>query len=268
LWVRLLPGAPSAQAVLNYLEEHSGEWDILEINELEMDSRETLSLLSHIRTAGHGLREDIEEHFYIPFTETWEQYHGRLSKNLKHNYKRRFRRAKEIGEVTIERYSGNELSWEHFQTIFKINENSNFPELYQSSENQAFHRDLFELMRGRNWIQIEILSIGNKPIAFQYGFLYNERYEDWRGGIDKDYEFIAPGKLLMMQSLESRFRTGFRENDFLRGKQSYKTDWLPLSRDFTSIQVFNKNNMKSRLAFIWTRHRKPASASQSDDRDG
>jgi CelD/BcsL family acetyltransferase involved in cellulose biosynthesis len=257
----------AAKAAVKYLEEHAGEWDILEINEMPYTSPETDGLVSSIKQGGYGLRETTEEHFHIPFEQTWEHYYKSLSKNLKHNFKRRLKRAKEMGNVKIERYSGNGLQWEHFQTIFKINEKSNFPDLYRSEENQSFHKDLFMLMQEQNWIQIEILSIDEKPIAFHYGFLYDGKYEDWRGGIDKDYEFIAPGKLLMMLSLEERFKTGFRENDFLRGKHSYKTDWLPLTRDFISIQAFNNRNIKSRLAYIWTKRKKTNQTELSEQRD-
>lgn len=258
----------AAKAAVEYLREHADEWDILEINELPSASQEANSLISAVEQGGYKIHKMIEDHFYIPFEETWDQYYKRLSKNLKHNFKRRLRRAQEMGNVKIAKYSGSNLHWEHFQTIFKINEKSNFPDLYRSGESQSFHEDLLLLMRDQNWIQIEILSIDEKPIAFHYGFLYDGKYEDWRGGIDKDYEFIAPGKLLMMHSMEDRFKSGLRENDFLRGKHSYKSDWLPLARDFTSIQAFNDRNLKSRLAYFWTKYRKsdqPAPPEKQDE---
>ncbi|HRJ74767.1 MAG TPA: GNAT family N-acetyltransferase, partial [Anaerolineales bacterium] len=89
------------------------------------------------------------------------------------------------------------------------------------------------------------------------GFLFDNKYEDWRGGIDKEFETLAPGKLLMVFSLEERFKLGLRESDFLRGVYSYKTDWNPLSREFTNIQVYNTSNIKSKLAYWWVKHLKP-----------
>lgn len=245
-----------AKAAAQYLIEHGREWDLLEINELPASGIETRSLLACLHECGYGLSETAEEHFYIPFTESWDSYYSRLSKNLKHNYKRRLKRAQEMGNVRIERYTGGDLEWKHFETIFEISKNSNFPDLYRSEENQAFHYDLFRLMKDRGWIQIEILFIDQKPVAFQYGFLYGGRYEDWRGGIDKNYEFIAPGKLLMMRTLEERFKSGLRENDFLRGKHTYKTDWLPSVRGFKSIRAFNSRAIKARLAYEWEKYRK------------
>ncbi len=247
----------TARVILTYLLDRGSEWDILEIRELPQDCQGTQLLLAAIRENNLRLVETNEKHFYIPLTGTWEQYYNRLSKNLKHNLKRRRRRAEEMGAIKVERYSGQNLRWEHFLRIFKLNEKSNFPDLYQSEQNQSFHKDLFNLMQAHDWIQIEILFINEKPVAFQYGFTYDGKYEDWRGGIDKEYEFIAPGKLLMMLTMEKRFESEFEESDFLRGNHAYKTDWNPLKRDFLGIQVFNKKSLKARLAFAWIEYIKP-----------
>ncbi len=241
----------TATALTQYLKANSASWDLLELKELPLINHETHILISSIKAAGYKLRESVEKHFYIPCEENWEQYYSRLSKNLKRNFNRRMRRAGELGKVRYERYTGASLSWEHFETIFKVSEKSNFPNLYLSERQRSFHKDLFTFMQARNWIQIEALTIDGKPVAFQYGFIYDRRYEDWRGGIDKNYELIAPGKLLMMLSLEARFRAGFKEIDLLRGDHSYKTDWLPHTRDYVNLQAFNSQHIKPALAYYW-----------------
>lgn len=245
----------TTNAIMEYLNKHSNEWDMLEIKELPKESKATTSLINAIKQAGHKSRKSTEEHYYIPLTEAWEQYYNKLSKNLKHNFKRRLRRAQELGKVTVNQYIGDSLTWEHFEKVFEINDKGNFTHLYKTDQIKSFHRDLFTFMRSLNWLQIEFLYINEKPIAFHYGFIYDERYEDWRGGIDKEYELIAPGKLLMMLSMEARFRMGLKENDFLRGKHSYKTDWLPSHRDFLSIQTFNKASVKSMLVYLFLKVR-------------
>lgn len=258
----------TATAITKYLRANSASWDILELKELPYSNHETHILISSIKAAGYKLREAVEKHFYISCEENWEEYYSRLSKNLKHNFSRRMRRAGELGEVRYERYAGDSLSWEHFETIFEISKRSNFPYLYMAEHQRSFHEDLFAFMQARNWIQIEILTIGGKPVAFQYGFIYDGRYEDWRGGFDKDYEFVAPGKLLMMLSLEARFTTGFKENDFLRGNHAYKTDWLPKTKDFMSLQVFNTQNIKPLLAYYWLNYIKRKSSAEAEKHNG
>jgi CelD/BcsL family acetyltransferase involved in cellulose biosynthesis len=242
------------KAITEYLDLHRDDWEIVELQELPSDNQNTSLTIQALRDNGYDVIQTEDEHYYIEMKGSWEEYYNSLSKNLKHNFKRRMNRAKEMGSVTIERHGGATLAWEHYQTIFKINEKSNFPYLYKNEQDVLFHKELFNLMKDQNWVQIEIFKLNDIPIAYQYGFTFEKRYEDWRGGIDKDYETLAPGKLLMMHTLEERYKEGYKENDFLRGDHTYKKDWLPQARKFTKIQVYNPKNIKSRLAYIWVHY--------------
>lgn len=244
----------TADAICGYLINHKREWDILELNELPLSGTTIQHFLTGIEKSQLGLQKSVDEHFYIPTTMDWDEYYKSLSKNLRHNLQRRMRRAQEMGDVAFSHYSGDSLSWEIFQSIFELSEKSNFPDLYRTDENKSFHRDLFEYMRSSGWMSIETLAIDQRLVAFQYGFIFDGKYEDWRGGIDKEHEILAPGKLLMKQSLEWRFKSGLRESDFLRGIYSYKMDWLPSSREFASIQVYNLHNIISRMAYYWAHY--------------
>ncbi|HCR71957.1 MAG TPA: hypothetical protein DIW23_10975 [Anaerolineae bacterium] len=245
-------------ALLRYLQEKRQEWDGLELMEVNATTTGNQEILKTLEDSHYGFWRTKEEHFYIPLMgNTWEEYYNQLSKNMKHNLKRRMKRIAEMGTVSFKKYSGNSLTWQDFQTMCKVSEKSNFPDLYKSDNLLSFHKDLLEFMRELGWVQIEMLFIDERPIAFQYGFLFDNKYEDWRGGIDKEFETLAPGKLLMVFSLEERFKLGLRESDFLRGVYSYKTDWNPLSREFTNIQVYNTSNIKSKLAYWWVKHLKP-----------
>jgi CelD/BcsL family acetyltransferase involved in cellulose biosynthesis len=253
----------TVNAVLKYLAQHAREWDVLELNELRLSGEATQCLINELSESQFKFIQSVDNHYFIPITGQWEDYYNSLSKNLKHNLKRRRKRTEEMGSITYEIFSGGTLTWDIFQKMFQLNERGNFPDLYKPAASASFHKDLFEHMRDKGWLQIEMLSIAGKPAAFQYGFAFDGRYEDWRGGIDKEYEILAPGKLLMMLSLEHRFKSGFRESDFLRGIYSYKLDWLPSPREFICLQVFNPRRFPSKIAYQWARSSK-ARSSQPD----
>lgn len=246
------------KALLQYLEEHKYEWDVFELMEINLLNPSTQKILSVINQSQLNTYQMDDKHFYIPFTEqTWEDYYKSLSKNMKHNLKRRTKRINEMGTVTYKKYGGDELTFSNFEEMFILSEKSNFPDLYRTEQLRGFHKSLFEYMQKQEWLQIEMLYVNERPIAFQYGFCFENRYEDWRGGIDKEFETLAPGKLLMMFSLEERFKRGLQENDFLRGVYSYKMDWNPLYRMYANIQIYNRANIKTRLAYWWLRYIKP-----------
>ncbi|MBL8100685.1 MAG: GNAT family N-acetyltransferase [Anaerolineales bacterium] len=238
------------QSFVKYIYEHKKDWDVFELMEVNANSPLTQQLLPLLKDSGFKLRQEREQHYYISLNnQTWEEYYNRLSKNMRHNLKRRMKRTSEIGNVTYKKYIGDTLTWKQFEDMFALSEKSNFPDLYKTQQEINFHKSLFHFMQQKEWIQIEFLYVDDRPIAFQYGFCFENRYEDWRGGIDKELDTLAPGKLLMMLSLEERFKRELQESDFLRGIYSYKLDWNPESREFTTIQVYDHTYLKSWLAY-------------------
>lgn len=245
-------------ALFNYLQEHKNQWDVFEFSELNSDSLFTQQFIQFADASQNFVYMHENQHFYIPLTDvSWDDYYNNLSKNMKHNLKRRMKRLAEMGDVKFNKYIGETLQWQHFEQVFAVNKNSHFPQTYQPERQQAFHREMFELMREKGWIQIETLTVNERPIAFQYGFCYENRYEDWRGGIDKEFETLAPGKLLMLFSLEEKIKCRISENDFLRGVYSYKEDWKPLYRTFVNVQIYNRIGIKARFGYFWQKHLKP-----------
>lgn len=240
----------TTKAFLRYLREKQREWDVLELKQVNMSNTGNQRFIAILDSSPYGIIRTTQNHLYIPLIgDNWEAYYSRLSKNMKHNLKRRMKRLSEMGPVTIQKYSGESLTWEQFQVMLAVSEKSNFPDLYKSANLFSFHKELLTFTKEFKWVQIEMLFVGDRPIAFQYGFCFNNRYEDWRGGIDKEFEILAPGKLLMMFSLEDRFKCGIEENDFLRGVYSYKLDWNPQGREFTSTQIYNTDNLKPKLVY-------------------
>jgi CelD/BcsL family acetyltransferase involved in cellulose biosynthesis len=249
----------TAFALLEYLQEKKQEWDVLELMEVNATTTGNQKILKILEDSQYGFWRTKEEHFYIPLAgNTWEAYYNQLSKNMKHNLKRRRKRISELGAVSFKKYSGSSLTWEAFQKMRWVSEKSNFPDLYKFDNVLSFHQDLLVLMKEPEWAQIEMLFIDERPIAFQYGFLFDNKYEDWRGGIDKEFETLAPGKLLMMFSLAERFKLGLRESDFLRGVYAYKMDWNPQSREYANMQLYNTASIKSKLAYWWAAYLKPS----------
>jgi len=248
----------AVSSIHEYLLQHKNRWDLFEMNALPKNAYEAETLPKlFLKSGGYRKLEKDNEHYYIPINEDWETYFNKLSKNLRRNLKRRIRRAEEHGNVTHKRYSGQNLTWDHFLTLFNINEKGSYPDLYKSQSSKVFHRSLFDLMQEKSWVQVEMLYINEEPVAFQYGYRINNKYQDWRGGYDSTYESLGPGKILMMFSLEKWFEQQIREVDFLRGTHDYKADWQPLERQYVDLRIFRVQKLETLMAYIWLNSLKP-----------
>lgn len=164
-------------------------------------------------------------HWQIPLDETWEAYLEGLSSKIKKDLRRCRRKLSELGEVVYSRYIGDEFKPEHLHALFEVNRYSHHPDDYVTTSQQAFHLKLGERLGQRGWIDLSLLSVAGKPIAYHYGFAYTDRASLWRTGFDTSYRTYSPGKLILLDYIEDSYSRGIKTIDWLRGDHTYKQTW-------------------------------------------
>jgi CelD/BcsL family acetyltransferase involved in cellulose biosynthesis len=238
-------------AICTYLINSLDEWDVMELAEFSENSPEIGVLKALFGNAKYSLHIKTNCHLYVPIQTSWDDYYRSLSRNLRNGIKRRIRRANEIGKLSFRRFTGREVTWQHFTTVFKISQHTRFPLVYQPQQEQAFQKELLNLMGRRGWIDIQFLFLDDQPLAFQQGFSFERRYECWRIGLDRhSHQSLAMGKILTMLCLQDSFEKGYAEIDFLRGEEDYKSEWQPHEKKYLEIRVVAKRKISPLFAYI------------------
>ena len=238
-------------AVGNYLIGQKRLWDVLELNEMRCDGPEINHLIPLFENSGYVTHQKSNPHFYIPVQGEWDGYLNRLPSKFHREIRSKVRRIEEKSRLTLEHHIGKEVSWQDISTIFEINEYGHFPHMYRSTEERAFQREIFDLMRDQGWLDIFLLSIDDQPVAYNYGFSYNHRFEDWRAGFRTQYSDLSLGRILYLMTIEDCYKRAYKEVDFLRGDEHYKTRWQTLERTYTQLRFVPRNRLASLVAYIW-----------------
>jgi len=243
----------------NYLAENKSKWDIIELNEFTFSGTEHKVLRAQSRDKKLLWREEKNIHYFIALEDTWDKFSERLARKFRYNLRRALRLAEEIGPVEIRHFTGNKVTQDVFQTVLEINRHAHYPRLYHSQQEQALIKELTEQTAPRQgWLDVHILSVNNEPIAYEYGFGYEGRFEDWRSGYDTRFPVnISIGKLLAMQVVQKCIQEKYNEIDFLRGDETYKQEWMPSQREFVNIRIFNNKSPQAVLAYLWLEKIKP-----------
>ena len=239
------------KALCDYLFEHHLQWDALELNEFDSASSVCRYIQDYFNRAGCVIHVKTNYHYHIPVQTSWEVYWKKLSKNLRHSIERRLRRAQENHQLDFKHIKGNELTWDDFESIFAVSRKGHFPEKYQSKQERGFHQELLSRTRDRNWIEIALLFLDGRAIAFEYGFNLNGRFEDWRTGFDLSHADLSGGTLLLYFLLQHLCNRGYNDLDFLRGEYDFKEKWNPIRREFTQLRIVQPHRLSARLALIW-----------------
>ena len=208
-------------AIFEYLIEHKREWDILELSELCQEGRELSEFDQSFGQRQFEIIKETKKHYHIPLVNDWESFFAKLTGKFRHNLRRASRLANESGKVDFGYYVGDDVNWALFENIIEVNQYSHHPRLYLFTDQQNFIRKLVELMTDQKRLIVYILSINGEPAAYEYGFIHDGRFEDWRAGYDTRINpAISIGKLLSMKVIENCIINGCTEIDFLRGDES------------------------------------------------
>ncbi|MFZ5910916.1 MAG: GNAT family N-acetyltransferase [Chloroflexota bacterium] len=234
------------QAICDFLVHQKRNWDLLELEEVEVSRLEKIT--SALKHNGFDILEAYNQHYYISIDSDWDTYFSNLPKKNRHEFRRKARRVKEAStSFTFVRHVGQEITDEDIATMFAINQCGHFPDFFESDERQQFHRDLFRLMSDKGRPEVSYLVLDGVPAAFGYGFNYANRLEMWRIGFDTAHCELSIGTVLMNLMLEECFKHNYREVDFLRGAEDYKTRWNPLSRNYANLRVAARTRLKPLL---------------------
>lgn len=247
------------EKIVQFILSEKAEWDLFELNTLLSTGKEHHALTSLTNPKEVFTKIEENEHYIVPLTEDWEIFSKRLSKKFIHNLRRAGRLADELGTVTLEHFTGDRVIPELVQQLININQHAHFPRLYNSPLEQKL---LFELIKNgggqTNWLDIYILNINGNPIAYEYGFVYEKRFESWRSGFNTNIpQQISVGKLLSMRVFETCIRERYYEVDFLRGDESYKLEWKPDKKLYCNIRLFNRKTLQGVLSYRWLQNAKP-----------
>jgi len=242
------------EQLLNYIIQNKSHWHIVELNEFDKTWLDQHNVSQRFQRENLHTLEDINNHYFIQLDNDWETFSTKLTQKFRKNLRRALRLAEDMGSIDVKRYYGDQVSWDVFRTIIEINRFSNFPRLYNSQKEQALIKELASI---QNHFDVYILSVNNEPIAYEYGFVVDGRFEDWRSGFDTRFpQQISIGKLLAMKVVQECISLNYSEIDFLRGDESYKLEWQPNKRTYGRIRIFN-NNIPGYLSRIWLQNVKP-----------
>jgi CelD/BcsL family acetyltransferase involved in cellulose biosynthesis/peptidoglycan/xylan/chitin deacetylase (PgdA/CDA1 family) len=97
--------------------------------------------------------------------------------------------------------------------------------VFQDLAKQNFYRDISRAALRQGWLAFHRLDWGERPLAMQYGFLYNQRFFLLQEGYDPEFAALRPGIALRASLMRHWISSGLSEYDFLAGAAAYKLEW-------------------------------------------
>lgn len=108
---------------------------------------------------------------------------------------------------------------------------------------EAFHRDVTHLLAERGKLRLYTLWLGDKALASVYGIVHGDTFHYYQAGYDPEWRNKSVGLVLVGATFEDALHLGLREYDFLRGTETYKSDWVTQQRKTVGLRAYASNGI-------------------------
>lgn len=108
---------------------------------------------------------------------------------------------------------------------------------------EAFHRDATQFLAESGKTRIYTMWIGDKAVASVYGLIDRGTFLYFQAGYDPEWRNKSVGLVLVGETFKDAIEQGFTEYDFLRGTETYKSDWTTQVRKTVTVRIIPPGGM-------------------------
>ena len=223
-------------ALVDHLADTAGRhrWDVVDLRRLRCadPAADALAVAFGAHEIAEGWilnveREDVCPVVTLPAGGDIEGYLATLGKKVRHEIRRKVRRAQAVGEIRLDESIDPLADLEKFIELHQKRWGTLglFPDTPGGKQSWVFARRLFELNGSDGPARMTFLSVGGRRIASGVHFETPEGYLYYNAGVDPDARELSPGVLMVYAYVRRALETGRRRLDLLRGNEPYKYEW-------------------------------------------
>ena len=212
------------RTLLSHLLASAGKPVTLQFNSLQHHSPAITFFTADSHRKGYPVevsREDTAPALDLPATLT--SYLNTLTKKDRHEIRRKKRKAEKEGVVTFHKIVHPSQVQEIFPRFIALfRKTAPNKDAFLTPEREQFFLSVAEEFSRRAWLELFVLSLDKKEVAYLLSFLYNNTLYLYNAAYDPDYASISPGIVAITYCLEETISRGIKCFDFLRGDETYK----------------------------------------------
>ena len=178
---------------------------------------------------------------------------------IKHKELRYLNRIKEKNEehIHFSIYKGSEC-YEQIDRIFKIEKESNKPQLKKDLFRNSNARILFKHIAKTNNSLLIILKYNNLDIAHLFSLVCNKTVMAYHMAYNKDYSHLQPGKLIFIHLMEYMLENNLQILDFSRGdstlKRHFSNDSVKKYNLYINCNIFIRAKVVAKNFIYYTKN--------------
>ncbi|WNG48221.1 GNAT family N-acetyltransferase [Archangium minus] len=233
-----------ARTFAGALWELRDQWDVLDLTDLREDSVTVRVLRETFEK--HRAELQLSTRYVCPYEvlgkgESFDDFLKRTSR--RDNYLRRKKWLEKQEGYRIEKTEAPGALAGPLTDFFRLHamrwESDGGSQGIRGRGVEAFHRDATQLLAERGRLRLYTMKVGGQAVASVYGILHRDSFIYFQSGYDPAWRNRSVGLVLVGETFRDALELGLTEYDFLRGTESYKSDWTTRQRRTVSLRVLS-----------------------------
>ncbi len=211
------------------------------LSNLAEDSPNADRLCRALTRRGHVVRrETLWGCPRMQLPTTWDAYLATLSPTRRQTVRRKERGLARGRQVTITDYSDERFDegWSHLLRLHEERWSSDGGGAFRDHAAAGLQRAFARRMAEQERLWLVTLDVDGAPAAAWYGFTLGDTVYFYQSGRDPRWDGESVGAVLMGSMIRRAIERGFKWFDFLRGEDTYKTQWTSAQRKTGEVVVF------------------------------
>lgn len=209
------------EGALAHVRESRHDWQVCELRWCDHDGDDSGTTEAALARAGlTAYRTNFDTTSLVELSGTWALYLGERGSKFRNNFRRWERRLSEHGAIRHVRYRprGEEFHdgdprWDLYDTCEEIarqswQAGSEDGTTISSPEIRPFLREVHAAAAAAGGVDLNLLYLGERPVAFIYNYHHAGRLYSLRVGFAPELAKDGAGNVLYLRVIEDSFRRG------------------------------------------------------------
>lgn len=227
------------RAAMRHIRNTPRDWDLFDVRWVNQNQTDHGRTEGGMRAAGFApAGQPWAQSAIVETGDSWQTYWGNRSPKFREKLRRGYRQLEKMGRVKYVRYrpGGSAMGdgdprFDLFDAAVSVakaswQSDSNNGTTLCDDEIRDFLRDVHQAAARAGCLDLNLLYVDDRPVAFTYNYHYHGRVEGLRMGFDPAYAAGSPGAVLLKMSFEDGFRLGDHTFDMGVGYIQCKRHWL------------------------------------------
>jgi CelD/BcsL family acetyltransferase involved in cellulose biosynthesis len=237
-------GPAAVEEIARILFAQHRLWDYIELRDTA-DSPLMAALSTELRRRGMQVSESTRRVCrYIPLPDTFERYLAGVGTSLRANYRRRWRALQREHQAECLVLTGASDVGRHFPALIALHrmrfEQREAHSAFLAPRVPEFQAEAMRVLAAQGFARLFLLKAGGEAVAALYGFSVGRTFQFYQCGMHPGWVRYGLGQVLIGNAIDQAVATGHATFDFLRGDESYKTQWADRSREIVTLRFFDR----------------------------